>query len=193
MDPRTRYTKHIIAETFIDLLKDKPLNQITVTDICKNAQINRGSFYKYYKNVYDLMEQLQNEGIDELQKMLEKTDTSSGSAVRDILFQVLAVIKSRKSLIESMNVNICIADDDFIKRMMNFITDYMRNTVSIDTDQEADQTIMERRFMVNQYILGGCSNLIMNWINTGMTMEEETLVDYILEFTNKSQQDYYIS
>ena len=144
MDPRTRYTKHIIAETFIDLLKDKPLNQITVTDICKNAQINRGSFYKYYKDVYDLMDQLQNEGIDELQKMLEKIDTSSGSAVRDILFQVLAVIKSRKSLIESMNVNICIADDDFIKRMMNFITDYMRNTVSIDTDQEADQTIMER-------------------------------------------------
>ena len=33
----------------------------------------------------------------------------------------------------------------------------------------------------------------MNWINTGMTMEEETLVDYILEFTNKSQQDYYMS
>ena len=97
MDPRTRYTKHIIAETFIDLLKDKPLNQITVTDICKNAQINRASFYKYYKDVYDLMDQLQNEGIDELQKMLEKIDTSSRSAETDIFYQNLPDNKSKKT------------------------------------------------------------------------------------------------
>ena len=51
-DRRTKYTKSVIRQALFDLLKEKPLNKITVTDICKMADINRSTFYSYYEDVY---------------------------------------------------------------------------------------------------------------------------------------------
>ena len=44
-DRRTRYTRQTIKDTFLELLKQKSFTKITVTEICKNAEINRGTFY----------------------------------------------------------------------------------------------------------------------------------------------------
>ena len=44
-DRRTRYTRQTIKDTFLELLKQKSFTKITVTEICKNAAINRGTFY----------------------------------------------------------------------------------------------------------------------------------------------------
>ena len=43
-DRRTRYTRQTIKDTFLELLKQKSFTKITVTEICKNAEINRGTF-----------------------------------------------------------------------------------------------------------------------------------------------------
>ena len=45
-DRRTRYTRQTIKDTFLELLKQKSFTKITVTEICKNAEINRGTFYR---------------------------------------------------------------------------------------------------------------------------------------------------
>ena len=138
------------------------------------------------------MEQLQDEGIDELKSMLEKLDASSGSAVKEVLLHVLSVIKSRKSLIDAMNVNRRIGEDAFLDRMMQCVLEYMQNMISIDKKLGEDPEIIEKKIMVSQYMLGGCSNLIMNWINTGMKMDEDILVTYMLEFTNQSKEDCHV-
>ena len=45
-----------IEQAFIELLKEKELNQIFVTDICKLANVNRTTFYANYLDIYDLAE-----------------------------------------------------------------------------------------------------------------------------------------
>ncbi len=60
-DRRTKYTKSVIREALFDLMEDKPINKITVTDICKEADINRSTFYSYYEDVYELLSTIQNE------------------------------------------------------------------------------------------------------------------------------------
>ena len=47
-DRRTRYTRQTIKDTFLELLKQKSFTKITVTEICKNAEINRGTFYLHF-------------------------------------------------------------------------------------------------------------------------------------------------
>lgn len=42
---RTLYTKKIIKESLIELLQTNDIHQITVTNICNKADINRGTFY----------------------------------------------------------------------------------------------------------------------------------------------------
>lgn len=60
-DRRTKYTKTVIRQALFDMLQEKPINKITVTDICKLADINRSTFYSYYEDVYALLTSIQNE------------------------------------------------------------------------------------------------------------------------------------
>ena len=48
MDRRTKYTMKVIKDTFLNLLESKDISNITVTEICDIADINRGTFYRYY-------------------------------------------------------------------------------------------------------------------------------------------------
>ncbi len=43
-------SKEKIIQAFTSLLKNKPYDQITITEICYNAQISRQTFYAHYKN-----------------------------------------------------------------------------------------------------------------------------------------------
>ena len=47
-DRRTRYTRQAIKEILLEELKTKPYSKITVTEICKKAEMNRGTFYLHY-------------------------------------------------------------------------------------------------------------------------------------------------
>ena len=69
-DRRTRYTRQSIKETFLELLKQKNFTKITVTEICKISEINRGTFYLHYRDIYDLSEQMENEIILKFEELL---------------------------------------------------------------------------------------------------------------------------
>ena len=59
LDARIRYTKMVIQESFAALLKERPINRITVKEICEGAEINRATFYKYYADAYDLLDKIE--------------------------------------------------------------------------------------------------------------------------------------
>ena len=81
-DARVRYTRMMIQQTFLDLLKKKPISKITVKEICDIAQINRATFYKHYQDPYDLLEQFQNEAIQGLLDMIEASSEKSTEQIR---------------------------------------------------------------------------------------------------------------
>ena len=72
-DPRTRYTREIITTAFWQLLQQKPMEKITVKEVCTLAQINRGTFYRHFRDCYDLMEQLEEQALEQLEAVLVST------------------------------------------------------------------------------------------------------------------------
>ena len=54
-DRRTRYTRQAIKDILLDELKIKPYSKITVTEICKKAEMNRGTFYLHYYDIDDVL------------------------------------------------------------------------------------------------------------------------------------------
>ena len=50
------FTRKAIMKTFLHILKNKPLDRITVKDICEQCEINRNTFYYYFKDIYDVLE-----------------------------------------------------------------------------------------------------------------------------------------
>ena len=63
-------SKELIKQAFIELLRDKPIIKITVTDIIQKANISRGTFYTHYKDTYDLIEHYKKEFTNQLSKLM---------------------------------------------------------------------------------------------------------------------------
>ncbi len=59
-------TKKAIYYTFIDLLSTKPFDKITIRDIVEVCGINRNTFYYYYSDIYDLLEEIFTNKINEM-------------------------------------------------------------------------------------------------------------------------------
>lgn len=57
-DLRVIKTKERIETALLELLKTKPLEKITVTELAKVAMINKGTFYLHYLDIYDLHRQV---------------------------------------------------------------------------------------------------------------------------------------
>lgn len=57
-DRRTLYTRMVVKDALLELLKEKEFSTITVTDICRVAEINRGTLYLHYKNVSEILDEL---------------------------------------------------------------------------------------------------------------------------------------
>lgn len=70
MDLRIQRTRRSIADAFLKLRAEKPLEKITIKELSELALINKATFYSHYEDIYDLAEQLENETID---RILEKT------------------------------------------------------------------------------------------------------------------------
>jgi len=56
----------VIKEVYIELLGELPASKITVTEICRRADINRGTFYLHYEGLPDVMDDLENEVYKEI-------------------------------------------------------------------------------------------------------------------------------
>ncbi len=61
VNQRVAVTKRMIKEGLIRLLRNKPLEKINITELCKEAGINRTTFYRYYELPRDVLTEIQNE------------------------------------------------------------------------------------------------------------------------------------
>ena len=74
MDRRIEKTKHSICNAFIELRSRKPLERITVKELCESAQINKTTFYSHYVDIFDLSEQIESDVISDIIRNLHSIE-----------------------------------------------------------------------------------------------------------------------
>lgn len=72
-DRRVQYTKMVLRESLLDLLKTKRLNDISISALCKTADINRNTFYNHYASPHEILNEVETELYDELMHAIHHT------------------------------------------------------------------------------------------------------------------------
>ena len=83
-DARARYTEHILKESLLAILREKPVNRITVKEVCERAEINRATFYAHYRDCFDLEDQIEEELLEAFSKALSQAEDNVGSHIEAI-------------------------------------------------------------------------------------------------------------
>lgn len=95
-DRRVRYTKKAIKDSFLELFEKKPLEKISVTEICNNADINRGTFYSHYSDPYDLKKKLEEEFLETIRGKIRECSNNGKEKITTT--QSLCILKESKDL-----------------------------------------------------------------------------------------------
>ena len=72
---RVQLTKRLLREGILELLQEKPLNQINVSELCRAAGINRATFYKHYAIPQDVLRELEQEIVAQLRSLAPTEQT----------------------------------------------------------------------------------------------------------------------
>ena len=168
---RTLYSKKVIIDAFLILLQEKNVNKITVTDICKKADINRGTFYSYYNDPFDLMRSIEEELIE---KMMCAINISGHESLQTMLNGIFNLILENKELCKII----------FNEKNGSHVLNSTLNSAYEKTIEEqkkrfpkANETQLEYYFT---YITGGTIEIIRKWINEDMKIPSEEVI-HILE------------
>lgn len=68
---RVRMTKKLIKDAYLELLETNPSEKISVTDICRMADVNRSTFYMYYEDPITLRQDIENDLMEQIPVLSE--------------------------------------------------------------------------------------------------------------------------
>ena len=158
-DPRTRYTRQIITTAFWQLLRQKPVEKITVKEVCALAQINRGTFYRHFRDCYDLMEQLEEQALEQLDKTLASTQNRGVKAVVLSMLQKLQNDEDFLAVLARQSPN-----NAFLHRVVGHCFAYMDLCLDTAARNESDDGW---RGMQNTFLFAGASGVMSYWLHSG--------------------------
>lgn len=71
-DRRVRKTKKAIHDVFCEMAKEKKLNEITIKELCAQADINKSTFYLHYRDIYDLASTIQTALVNDICEIINE-------------------------------------------------------------------------------------------------------------------------
>ena len=66
-----RRTKAALSRAFLELASVKPVRSITVAELVEASDVSRGTFYVHYHDIYDLVDTIGDELVEEMERRLE--------------------------------------------------------------------------------------------------------------------------
>ncbi len=76
-DRRTLLTKHMIKDALLELLRTTSYDKLTVTALCRQAEITRATFYLHYDNIDDVLDEALDDALRLTELDLLHTPTAS--------------------------------------------------------------------------------------------------------------------
>ena len=163
VDRRVRKTKKALQDCLIRLLKTKKLQDITVREISEMADINRGTFYLHYKDVYDLVSQIENEFADEFDQILQHYSAEELTENPSLFFNEFYpfIIENRELITALFSENGSLNFENRVKTMIGnqALHKWM------NAQGNLDNTFLAPFFA---YMVSGCVGLIHYWLDSGM-------------------------
>lgn len=146
---RRRESMEKIEKAFVELLQERELKEITVSDICKKTELNRSTFYANYIDIYDLADHLREKLEKEFSELFTDEDTREATGavkmfthIRDNqLFYKTYFKLGYDEKHQIMIYDAKRAESDFDNQYLKYHIEFFRNGINA---------------MIKMWLAGGC-------------------------------------
>lgn len=151
-------SREMIRRAFLELLAEKELDKITVTEISRRADLNRRTFYAHYSDVQAVMEEMEQEASKHISGFfMEIKDVKFWRDPLSLLEAVTAYLESDVTLYRVMLR--ASSSSGFVEKMQNVFVDYMLNLNEFPAELRNSQDYLNRAY----FYAGGIANMYVSW------------------------------
>jgi len=153
------FTRRAIKESFLKLLNQRPLHQITVKDIVEDCGINRNSFYYHFEDLPALLEEILTEEVSALVEKHPTIDSIQEGA--DVIVEF--TLQNKRAIYHIYNS----LNRDMLEK---YLMEACRSIVAIYLDSALrDSSLSEEdKAAILRFHKCACFGGIIDWLNGGM-------------------------
>lgn len=184
-----RHTKEKLQKSLIALLEEKQITQITVKELCTLADVNRGTFYCHYTDIYDMLAQMESAFFTAFEEIFAACPGTSYSAslTKNYLLAIFTFTYENRDFCRVLlGPN---GDMAFVERMKRFVYDkccmYWR-TLNPQIDRRKYDSF-------NAFVINGCVGILANWLDGDTEESPEEVADAAAKIVSSSIRAYIIS
>lgn len=163
-DLRVQKTYQALITSFSDLLQTKSFEQITVQDLCANANVRRSTFYRHFNDKYDLLNHVVGTLIDHFRKLYlpDINPDNPRQFFEKLMRDVLTFIHDNKDIVRS------VITLNFYGEVYTIFYEQIYKAVQkqIEFDRQSGQFYVDVT-IYGEFLTGGILSVITNWIQHG--------------------------
>lgn len=175
-------TKRQVKRAFIDIVSEKGIEGLSMSDIARRAGINRGTLYLHYTDKYDLIRKLEDEALERLSETLFSPlpaggVSSPGDLVRDdAILAALRYVRDERDLFRAL-VNPG-GDAEFVDRIKEMIGESIFDEIRQSGLHRSGASDIPPEY-AREIVLGGVMAVIRRWLETGVREPTELIASLI--------------
>jgi AcrR family transcriptional regulator len=175
----------VLKDCLLTLLETKPIEKVTITEICALAGINRGTFYAYYANPYELLAHIEGDLFDQMVAQTTRPSKLKKETIKDYFRQLFDLFYDNKELMRVLFGEF--GDRKFLVKcsMLGYegaVNDWQKKAPNVD------RSYIDYIFA---YVYNGCLGIVELWIKNNYRESPAEMAALIEKFFTDSLDKYF--
>ena len=150
IDRRKVYTQKSIKDAFLRVKRSKEYNAITVADICREAEISRGTFYAHFNNIAEVLDALLDEALVNMNYLREYISAPDSSARSQCTYPFCRFVR------ESGDLQCVLFDDTLGHKIIQKLTAIYKDDFVQEIRRKADTLSDKEAEALFYFQINGC-------------------------------------
>lgn len=173
LDRRIKKTKKALLQSLTKLMSKKKINSITVTELTDLADVNRSTFYFYYKDIFDMVDKVETELINNFSEAYEKF-SKEATTYDDLLSFFIYLFEFVQVNGEMFKIFLGHDGDyTFIEKLKDAI-----KHCKIPLDDTASE--IEAHYCM-PFAISGCIGVIQQWLDDDMNVSPKDMAAILVK------------
>lgn len=182
MDRRQKRSRKVICDALLLLMRDKPIEEITIKELTEAADVNRKTFYNNYGSIMDVKAELEDNIVqlffslvnaDNIEDKIVEADLNPGRFIHRLI-KVIDDDRAKARLIFDSGENTVV-----LRHLKELLTPYLR---SLATEHNITESELEYALY---FIASGTMSVIKAWLNDEIAASSSEMENILITLIRK--------